>query len=240
MIRRSLVPIIRSTAGINRLTTHFQTRMLLTISQSLDEAYKKHKIISDVVDKFVTQGLLTIEYDQENKVSLGNTLAVDQTQKIPLIQYTLNSPHQDGAVETIGQDDRFILVLTDPDAPSNSDPKWSQYLHWLITDLKIVEHDADTNSDTINHILDFSKGQEIIPYMGPGPPANTGKHRYVFLLYKQDPDAKLSPPSDRPNWGTGIPRYGVRDWITKYGKNSKLLSVNFFYAQNEQNEHSDK
>lgn len=200
---------------------------LMTISQLLDEAYTKHKVIPDVVDKFTTHGLLTIEYSPKNQVTLGNTLAVDDTQEQPKIQFTLNSGTQDAELE-VEAEDRFMLVLTDPDAPSNSDHKWSEFCHWIATDLTL-----NTGDDLLSTMLDFSKAQHLVPYMGPGPPEKTGKHRYVFLFYKQDPKANLVAPEDRPTWGTNVPGSGVREWIKKHGGASELLSVNFFYAQNE-------
>lgn len=203
---------------------------LVTISQSLDEAYDKHKIIPDVVDKFDTQGLLTIEYNGKDQVALGNTLKVAETQERPTIQFTLNSLGQEEEL-LVAEEDRFTLVLTDPDAPSNSDHKWSEYAHWIVTDLPLNATGKDAES--LSTILDYSKGKEILSYVGPAPPESTGKHRYVFLLFKQDPSTQLSAPSDRPNWGTGVPSSGVRDWIKKHGGKLQLLGVNFFYAQNE-------
>lgn len=205
---------------------------LMTISQSLDESFGKHKIIPDVVDKFETQGLLTIEYSENDHVALGNTLKVDKTQKKPIIQFTLNSPSQEEEFEISGQD-RFALVLTDPDAPSNKDHKWSEYAHWIVTDLPLNANKKDSES-ALSTVLEYDEGKEILKYVGPAPPPKTGKHRYVFLLYKQDPNGSFAPPSDRPNWGTGVPSSGVRDWIQKVGGKLQLLAVNFFYAQNEE------
>lgn len=216
--------------------TNYQSRMLITISQSLDESYTKHKIIPEVVDKFDTQGLLTIEYNQNDQVALGNTLSVKNTQNKPSVQFTLNSPNQELELE-ISKDDRFTLVLTDPDAPSNTDHKWSEYAHWIVTDLSLNTNGGAKSSEdneSLSTILDFSKGKELLSYQGPAPPPKTGKHRYVFLLYKQDPKVKEIPvPKDRPNWGTGIPSSGVRDWIKSHSNDARLLGVNFFYAQNE-------
>lgn len=216
------------------LSRHSPSRVsamtLVTISQSLDEAYVKHKIIPDVVDKFDTEGLLTIEYNGKDQVALGNTLKVAETQEKPTIQFTLNSLGQEEEL-LVAEQDRFTLVLTDPDAPSNTDHKWSEYAHWIVTDLPLNATGKDAES--LSTILDYKKGKEILPYVGPAPPEGTGKHRYVFLLYKQDPAALLTAPKDRPNWGTGVPSSGVRDWIKKNGGKLQLLGVNFFYAQNE-------
>lgn len=203
---------------------------LMTISQSLDEAYTKHKVIPDVVDKFDTQGLLTIEYGESKQVALGNTLKVDETQERPQIQFTLNSPGLEKEL-SISSEDKFALVLTDPDAPSNKDHKWSEYAHWIITDLRL-NADSEESAESLSTVLDYSKGKEILPYVGPAPPASTGKHRYVFLLFKQDPSVNYEAPPDRPNWGTGVPGSGFRDWIKKVGGKLELFGINFFYAQN--------
>lgn len=41
----------------------------------------------------------------------------------------------------------------------------------------------------------------------------TGKHRYVFLLYRHGSDTKdITGPKERKNWGTGKPRHGARQW----------------------------
>lgn len=206
---------------------------LMTISQSLDESYKKHKIIPDVIDQFETQGLLTIEYSEHDKVTLGNTLKVSNTQSKPTVQFTINSPNHNPDEEfEISDKDKFTLVLTDPDAPSNKDHKWSEFAHWIVTDLSLNATNSE-NPKTLSTILDFSAGNEIVPYMGPSPPESTGKHRYVFLLYKQDLNANIPTPSDRPNWGTGVASSGVRDWFKKHGGSAKLLTVNFFYSQHD-------
>lgn len=202
---------------------------LMTISQLLNEAYSKHKIVPDVLEKFDTHGLLTIEYGPKNHVTLGNTLKVADTQNKPEIQFTHNSPTPEADL-SIAESDRFLLVMTDPDAPSNSDHKWLQYCHWIASDVAL---EASGSGDDLSAKLDFSSANDLVPYSGPAPPEKTGKHRYVFLLYRQDPKAHLVAPPDRPTWGTDVPGSGVREWIKKHGGGSQLLAVNFFYAENE-------
>ena len=133
----------------------------MTISQLLDDAYSKHKIIPDVVDKFDTQGLLTIEYSPERHVTMGNTLKVKDTQHVPTIQFTLNSPNQEEEM-LVETDDRFTLVLTDPDAPSNTDHKWSEFCHWILSDLSLNPNNSGSG-DSLSTVLDLSKGKEVLP-----------------------------------------------------------------------------
>lgn len=220
-------PALRSPISLFERTN--QRMPLVTISQSLDEAYTKHKVVPDVVDPFSSQGLLTIEYSPEEQVALGNTLKVERTQHAPKIQFTINSSGQENQLE-VSEEDKFLLVLTDPDAPSNSDHKWSEFAHWIVSDLPLNVTKSDSES-SLSTVLDYTKGKEILSYVGPAPPPKSGKHRYVFLLFKQDPSATYEEPKGRPNWGTGVPSSGVRDWIKKVAPNLKLLGVNFFYAQ---------
>ena len=56
--------------------------------------------------------------------------------------------------------------LTDPDAPSRSDPKWGEWRHWLVFNIPGNQ---------------LGKGDVWWTYIGSGPPKDTGLHRYVFL-----------------------------------------------------------
>lgn len=190
-------------------------RMLVTITQLLHEALRKHRIVPDVADDFASRGLLTVEYPHGN-VAMGNTLKVQHTQEPPKVQFTLDQASAQPS-------DRFTLVLTDPDAPSNADPKWLEFCHWIVADIRLNNPDKDLLT-----LLDLERAKTIVSHVGPAPPEGTGKHRYVFLLYKQDPTAPA--PKDRPNWGTGR-RLGVREWSREHG--GDLWAANFFYAQHE-------
>ena len=99
---------------------------------------------------------------------------------------TLNSPTEDGKIESISENDKFILVMTDPDAPSNSDHKWSEYLHWLVTDLKLPHTKNEDGEPEISHFIDVKEGRELVPYMGPGTTTKDRKTSLCVLLYKQD------------------------------------------------------
>lgn len=107
-----------------------------------------------------------------------------------------------------GKTQQLTLVLTDPDAPSREDPKWSQMCHWIVTGvslqpvISIQDQDVDASSPqddsvtsrtalttlTVVSEVDDVVGpdskkhlQDIIPWKPPGPPPKTGKHRYVFV-----------------------------------------------------------
>lgn len=216
--------------------TMFTNRNLVTISSSIVEGLKKHGVFPDVLDEFLPQGLLTISYGKDIDVVLGNTLKPKDTQSIPKVQFTLNveAEKPDNEVHTFSANDYFTLVLTDPDAPSRNDNKWSEYAHFIKPNVKLLSSsDASKNDDFLSAEINLSDSDSFLGYQGPAPPPKTGKHRYVFILFRQksghfDP----KPLKDRPNWGTGKPGSGVKDWANQYPL--EPVAINFFYSQNDE------
>jgi phosphatidylethanolamine-binding protein (PEBP) family uncharacterized protein len=102
--------------------------------------------------------------------------------------------------------------MTDPDAPSREDPKWSEFCHWIVTDVLVTK---PCKCD----ISRKDKQKDVISYRPPSPPEKTGFHRYVFLAFESNNGTSkklhLTKPADRKRWGTGKKRHGVRDWAEK-------------------------
>lgn len=86
----------------------------------------------------------------------------------------------------------YTLVMIDPDAgktkpndprPGNSD---KYYLHWLVVNISGGS---------------LSSGDGLVSYQGPTPPPGTGKHEYIFQLYKQPCGLTTGlNVKTRPNW----------------------------------------
>ncbi|OVA14136.1 Phosphatidylethanolamine-binding protein PEBP [Macleaya cordata] len=92
-------------------------------------------------------------------------------------------------VEIGGDDMRsaYTVIMTDPDAPSPSDPYLREHLHWIVTD--------------IPGTTDASFGKEIVSYESPKPVV--GIHRYVFILFKQNKGRQtVTPPTSRDHFNT--------------------------------------
>lgn len=87
-------------------------------------------IIPDVIpDKtpFAPEALLAVKWPTGKEAMLGNELTSIDTADEPLVSFT---PMQSFAAAT---DIGYTLVMTDPDAPSKSDPKMGQWRHWLVS-----------------------------------------------------------------------------------------------------------
>lgn len=65
--------------------------------------------------------------------------------------------------------------MTDPDAPTRSDPRFREWWHWIQTNIPGPALKAGKVSEGLEHWT----------YVPPGPPEGTGLHRYVILIYKQ-------------------------------------------------------
>jgi hypothetical protein len=86
---------------------------------------KKADIIDDIVDDFKPKCFVAPFYDNkktEYPVALGNTLKPSKTEESPTLKIYCPNLH-----DTSG----LTIILTDPDAPSRSNPKWSEMCHWI-------------------------------------------------------------------------------------------------------------
>ncbi|KAF0321153.1 phosphatidylethanolamine-binding protein [Colletotrichum asianum] len=177
----------------------------------------KAQIIPTVIDDFEPILGLSAEWDSSNAADLGNTLKPADLQSAPSVSLVKGSGFPGIRITTT-----YVLTLTDPDAPSRDNPKWSEFCHWIATGVSSSSAGAKPAVE------------DVVEYKPPGPPAKTGKHRYVFLVWVPANGTterlNLSKPEERKHWG-GDEGRGVRNWAKENG----LIPVaaNFIYAENE-------
>ncbi|XP_065870056.1 CEN-like protein 1 [Euphorbia lathyris] len=133
------------------------------------------RIVGEVVDIFSPTVKMTVIYNSNKQVANGCEF---------MPSFITAKPR----VEIGGADMRtsYTLIMTDPDAPSPSDPYLREHLHWIVTD--------------IPGTTDVSFGKEIVSYEIPKPVV--GIHRYVFILFKQRGRQTVRPPSSRECFNT--------------------------------------
>lgn len=105
--------------------------------------------------------------------------------------------------------------MTDPDAPSRKEPKWREWVHWGVINL------SATGSD----------GEEVIQYIGSGPPKDTGHHRYCFLLFEHQDKVKSERPILVNTNGEGRGGWSVHKFAKELGIDHKLVDVTYFLAE---------
>ncbi|KAM0023815.1 putative phosphatidylethanolamine-binding protein [Helianthus debilis subsp. tardiflorus] len=133
------------------------------------------RVIGDVVDQFTPSVTMEVAYNSHYTVSSGHEL-------MPNIITSKPQVHIGG----VDMRSAYTIILTDPDAPSPSDPYLREHLHWIVTD--------------IPGTTDATFGREIVSYEKPNP--LIGIHRYVFLLFKQRARKSVRPPASRDQFNT--------------------------------------
>ncbi|KAM0705527.1 hypothetical protein Q7P35_006886 [Cladosporium inversicolor] len=181
---------------------------------------EKANIIPSILDPFVP--LLTLNATWKKAAAdLGNTIKPKKAKKEPVVHFLDTVPFSSSSsssspgtnknqISLLNSGIQLTIALTDPDAPSRDNPKWSQICHWIATDVQLT-HSTTTAGDSNNfHILggkDHQALTEIMPYKPPGPPPKTGKHRYVFVALAPvngtTERLNLSKPGERQRWGFG-------------------------------------
>ncbi|GAQ88850.1 hypothetical protein KFL_004640070 [Klebsormidium nitens] len=206
------------------------------------------RIFPDVLDEFQPMAELHVEYGEHRKVRHGAVLTPEWTQEPPKVRIPggLDPDARFTMVKVPGgldPDARFTLVMTDPDAPSPAEPRFAEFLHWMVanipgtaaTDGKPGRHPPPDLGGSyvydrpplwvIEKRLwqDISRsGDVLVPYMGPAPP--TGLHRYVFVLFRQP--RKLPREHVAP---LQRPKFRTRHFAERYGL--VPIGATFFSAE---------
>ena len=190
-----------------------------SLSSTIRDTLIANEVIGDVLDDFEPTYYIDITYPKYHEaVLLGNDIPVKAVQKRPTFTFHSLDPQLD-----IAKNSTFTLVLTDPDAKSRDDPKWSEMCHWIMTNLTTPIPEPPPQL--------FKKAGELKGYKPPGPPPKTGAHRYVFVLLEGD-SSDVKPPKERQHWGYGKVRHGVRDWAAD--NDLTVVGANFFFTQNKE------
>eukprot|EP00123_Amoebidium_parasiticum_P013082 comp21757_c0_seq1/m.30833 comp21757_c0_seq1/g.30833 ORF comp21757_c0_seq1/g.30833 comp21757_c0_seq1/m.30833 type:complete len:217 (-) comp21757_c0_seq1:380-1030(-) len=129
---------------------------------------KEHGLIPDVFPEAFAAPLLSVTFGT-HVLKAGEELTPEQVWDQPTISIPLAEP-----------DSLYTIVMTDPDAPSRAEPKFREFLHWVVVNVPggKLEQGGDT----------------IAEYIGSLPPPSSGLHRYVLAAYKQP--AKIDPASE--------------------------------------------
>ncbi|XP_075148652.1 protein D2-like [Haematobia irritans] len=164
--------------------------------------FKDNEIVPDVIPQAPSL-LLKVSYDNGLKADKGYELTPTQVQKQPTVEWRAYD------------NEYFTLIMTDPDVPSRTDPKFGEFRHWLVGNIPG------------NHI---DQGDVIAAYVGAGPPKGTDLHRYVFLLYKQPGKLHFDEERVGSNSSKDRPKFKAAKFAKKYNLGTPIAS-NFFQAK---------
>ncbi|XP_051888098.1 phosphatidylethanolamine-binding protein 1 [Pristis pectinata] len=143
---------------------------------------------------------LAVKYDTVEIDALGKVLTPTQVQNCPV---SINWPG-------CSADKLYTLVLTDPDAPSRKAPKFREWHHFVVVNMKGN---------------DIKSGEILSDYVGSGPPQGTGLHRYVWLVYEQSKPLQCNEPRLTNRSGDKRGKFKTTDFCKKYNLGSPVAGT---------------
>ncbi|KAL0640592.1 hypothetical protein Q9L58_000256 [Maublancomyces gigas] len=171
-------------AVLNHLVTALATILLITPSLAstspkdlakVAAQFKTAGIVPDVLPRFNPSALAYLTFVYPNSTSStitspGLRIGRDDAQLPPVLSIQGLSDHK-----------RYVGVVVDPDAPSRADPTRRSIRHYLAPDLSLGQSSVYVGDAKV--LVNATAAAN--DFRGPNPPAGSGPHRYVFLLYVQ-------------------------------------------------------
>ena len=112
---------------------------------------------SPIVDAFTPASPLT--------ASFGGNVIAEGAAVSPALVAERPTVHFDGSAEK-----HYTFILSDPDAPNPTEPKFAEWIHWL----------------SVNNRVDGAvAGEDLVAFFGSAPGQGAGIHRYVLVVYEQ-------------------------------------------------------
>ncbi|KAB8233175.1 hypothetical protein ETB97_002971 [Aspergillus alliaceus] len=139
----------------------------------------------------------------EKAVSLGNMFRASECKSAPTVYFA--------AERDIDSPQKYILILTDPDAPTPDEPKFAYWRHWVVSGLQPFGS--------------LESAQTLTEYLGPGPKDDSRPHRYLYLLFREPPGLSLSKEDVGGEEFTDRRSFKAAEWAQKHGL--KLVAVNW-------------
>lgn len=132
----------------------------------------KYRLVGDVICNKPPH-LIEITYPSGYKVLEGNYIPIPAASLAPVVYCPKAQPPY-----------LYSIVLIGPDYPSPNNPMMFGYIHWVVTNIPGSAVD---------------QGNTVLEYQGPVIPPNTGFHRHLFILFRQNSGPINVPPINRRN-----------------------------------------
>ncbi|ENN74880.1 hypothetical protein HUJ04_007282 [Dendroctonus ponderosae] len=167
-----------------------------------ENAMVKEQIVPEIVDTAPNE-VAEITYPSGAKANMGKILTPTQVSGQPTIKWN-SDPNS-----------FYTIVMVDPDAPSRANPFMREWNHWIV---------GNVPGD------DISKGEVLTAFVSSGPPKDSGLHRYVIFIYKQDKELSFDEPRLPNNSADQRANFSVRNFAKKYNLEGPIAG-NFYLAE---------
>jgi len=150
-------------------------------------------------------GELLVEYTTGVRVRMGQKMKMADVRSAP-------SRIKCSSLASAGNaDDLYLLMMVNPDVPSMAKPLQRSWLHWMLVNVKGFQTES---------------GRILCKYTPPTPSANSGLHRYIFFLFKQEDHLDQVAAFDAARCG----KFSVSEFAKRYHL-GKPVAMTFFQAE---------
>ncbi|RYO83694.1 hypothetical protein DL766_007675 [Monosporascus sp. MC13-8B] len=147
----------------------------------------------------------------DKAVDLGNFFRAGDCKQAPSVSFAFAT--SEAADDAAGAS--YLLILTDPDAPTPDDPKFAFWRHWVVGGLRPGAGDA---------VARLTK-PALTEYLGPGPKDDSKPHRYLFLLFREPKGLALTKEDVGGEEFVQRRSFKPAEFAEKHGL--KIVSVNW-------------
>lgn len=167
------------------------------------------KIVPDLLATFAPSAVLNVGFSAVGDITPGTPMTQAQVKPVPSLSLT-------PASSSVSLGGKFTLAMVDA-GPVGFDESQGQTRHWLINGVTVTGTNVSVNT-----------GLAVTPYAGPAPPAGSGPHRYVIMLYTQ-PDS-FSPPANLSQANAGVAVFNFPAYVNASHLGS-LVAANYFTVE---------
>ncbi|CAH0390687.1 unnamed protein product [Bemisia tabaci] len=148
---------------------------------------------------------LQVEFKSTMIANYGNNLSPFQTREAPYLQWSADPECY------------YTAIMINYDAPGSKYHYWREWLHWMVVNIPRFDVEA---------------GDTLTQYVGPHPGADTGFHRYIFVLYNQgNKTIKFNEPLRLKSDLISRRNFSVFKFAEKYKLEQTPWAFNFIRAQ---------
>ncbi|XP_075984222.1 protein D3-like [Anticarsia gemmatalis] len=166
------------------------------------QSFIANEIVTDVIP-VAPDAVANVLYPSGVEVNEGNVLTPTQVKDRPTVTWEADP------------DAYYTVAMVDPDVPSRVNRSQGEWQHWIVGNFPGNGEDC---------------GETLSEYVGAGPPAGSGFHRYVFLVYEQPCLLTFDEPRLNNTSMANRPLFSITRFAEKYNLGDPIAG-NFFQAE---------
>ncbi|THH33007.1 hypothetical protein EUX98_g1230 [Antrodiella citrinella] len=164
--------------------------------EAIEANFNNSGIVPSLLATFAPTAVMTLSFQGTDGAVAPGQAFTDNTKVAPTPNLTITGGQYSAT-------DLFTLAMVDA-GPVGTDETKGQTRHWLVNGVTVT-------GDAAPFTVSIENGTAITEYAGPAPPANSGPHRYVIMLYSQP--SSFQAPAGLNTANIGVSTYDFPAYV---------------------------